>query len=178
MSEPLLQQLTSAATAIARLVPVDADQQAVVGFLVGAVYSLRRAIDLGFADRTGSKVVADYPQELQRIASRLASSSDLSDEQAWSSGFYFNSALNRIAALSECIGKYLHDRPDLTPNVRRQVNRFKHALDCVVREGRTVGLAEAVAAICSLTDIYASVLTAGRARKDDTTCDVQSLRSC
>jgi hypothetical protein len=81
MSEPLFQQLASAATAIARLVPADAEQQAVVGFLVGAVYSLRRAIDLGFADRTGSKVVADYTQELQRIASKLASSGDLSDEQ-------------------------------------------------------------------------------------------------
>jgi hypothetical protein len=162
MSETLFQQLSSAATAIARLVPADAEQQAVVGFLIGAVYSLRRAIDLGFADRTGSKVVADYTQELQRIASKLASSGDLSDEQAWSSGFYFNSALSRISVLNECIGKYLHDRPDLTPKVRREVNRFKHALDCIVGQGRTVGLTEAVAAICRLIDIYTSVLTAGR----------------
>jgi len=54
MSEPLFQQLASAGMAIARLIPADAEQQAVVGFLVGVVYSLRRAIDLGFADRTGS----------------------------------------------------------------------------------------------------------------------------
>jgi hypothetical protein len=162
MRETLFQQLASAATAIARLVPADAEQQAVVGFLIGAVYSLRRAIDLGFADRTGSKVLADYTQELQRIGSKLASSGDLSDEQAWSSGFYFNNALIRIAALNECIGRYLHDRPDLTPQVRREVNRFKHALDSIVRQGRTVDLAEAVAAICRLTNIYPSALTAGR----------------
>lgn len=159
MSERLYQQLASAARTHARLVPTDAAQQAIVGFLIGAVYSLRRAIDLGFADRTGSKIVPDYTQELQRVASKLSSSGDLSDERAWSSGFYFNSALHRIAALSECIGTYLHGRPYLTPDVRREVNRFKHALDRVVRDSRTVGLAEAVAAVCRLTDLYKSVLT-------------------
>ena len=152
MSPSLLQQLSNAATAAAELTPANEQEQAIVGFMLGAIYGLRRAIDLGFVDRTGAKTAPDYTQELQRVAHNLASKTDISDDHAWLSGFYFNSALHRIAALGERVSIYAGGRQDMTPKIRREVNRLKHDVDGLMA-GRSIGVPEVVSAVCGLTTV-------------------------
>lgn len=66
------------------------------GLALGVVYSLRLARDLDFRSRVGVVSGPDYGSELDAAGSAMASGDSLPRE--WLAGFYFNSALVRIAA--------------------------------------------------------------------------------
>ncbi len=61
-------------------------------------YALARAMILRFADRTGSALPASYPAELSGILADIGHG-QLPQDGQWLAGFYFNSGLQRLAAL-------------------------------------------------------------------------------
>jgi len=66
------------------------------GFTLGALYGLIKAEKLGYAHRTGPSLSTGYEAELNDI-SKIFSEGNVVDNGQWVSGFYFNSALQRIA---------------------------------------------------------------------------------
>jgi hypothetical protein len=67
------------------------------GFILGALYGLIRAAQLNYADRTGPALPTSYETELNEIAATLARGEAINEDQ-WLGGFYFNSAMQRLAA--------------------------------------------------------------------------------
>ena len=167
MEASLLQSLSNAAATTAQIAPSNQDERAIVGFLVGAIYSLRKALELGFFDRTGTSLSPEYTNELKAVATILTSSADLSDERAWLSGFYFNSGLQRIAAGSERATRHVFGgRMDICSELgatRGEVNRLKHEIDGLLN-GRSITPAKAVSALCALVDFCAFTIPVGKGK--------------
>lgn len=115
-------------------------------YLLGALYGLRLAVDLGFVDRRGP-AHPTYRPFLTKYVLDIVAVRNV--HKLWLAGFYFNSGIQRIAAtydriptLLEAPGRYAKDRMkkanQTTPYewnvVYREVNSFKHA-----PEGRAKG---------------------------------------
>jgi hypothetical protein len=152
-----------------------------IGYLIGAAYALLQAHRLGYL--YGDINDRAYANELRAVANALAEGqsatlvsgqralgerSDLSLPGSWLAGFYFNSALHRLAAAAERLGiggkRGKIAEPPLITQVRREVNRLKHCMSDEPRQesrgllpGRRVTtLPMAVDALCSLLDLCAS----------------------
>ncbi len=95
------------------------------GLMLGVVYSLRQAADLGFASRTGSCVGPDYSAELDETGAALVGHKQVPNH--WLAGFFFNSALIRIAAGSHRALRTLY---------RTNTGRFAELADRAVRENK------------------------------------------
>lgn len=128
MTKPTKQAVAEILGRLAEIKPRGRDEEAIYGLLVGALYGLRRAFDLGYVDRAGDGLPSDYYKELVRVACNLATTGDVA-ESAWLAGYYFNSSLHRFAPVGERLGKYAGDRQDLVPRVRKEMNRIKHDVD-------------------------------------------------
>ena len=152
-----------------------------IGYLLGAAYSLIEAQRLCYL--YGDIVDADYSKELRAVAVALADGkasalvigrrkfaegSDMSLPGIWLAGFYFNSALHRLAAAAERLGMHptkgdVAESP-LIAKVRDDVNRLKHRmLDQPDQEskgllpGRSVtSIPMAIDALSHLVDLCAS----------------------
>ena len=126
---------------MAKLPALGNNEQALLGFAVGAAYSLETAVRLGYA--VGATGGQQYLEDI-RSAARAVSQGKAPSTGEWLAGFYFNSCLHRLAALSERIGKYAAgEKWDLTPKVRRDVNHMKHDIDILLAEGREATLNDA-----------------------------------
>ncbi len=143
-----LAELRETAKKLSGISPSNKSEMGMMGFAVGAVYALRKAINYGFVDRTGQELPPDYTQELQRIAARLASTDELT-EIDWLSGFYFNSALKRLDGLNDRLDKYIGLQRDLGGTAREEVNRLMHDVSGVL-SGRTVTLSDAITVLSRL----------------------------
>jgi len=132
-------------------------QQGIVGLLQGIIYSIRRARELGFDSRSGS-VGDNYWRLLDDTSGRLEQGG--APDSFWLSGFFFNSAVIRIAAASHRALRLLfgvddgsfHDlanravaegRVTEAAIVRlrecyRDVNDFKHDADALLLSSRRV----------------------------------------
>ena len=84
----------------------------VKGLLVGSAFSLRKAHELGFSGNVGS----GYPDELNNIAEQIAAGK-LPEQGHWLAGFFFNSALLRIAAAHHILLKRMFGNIDKTRKV-------------------------------------------------------------
>jgi hypothetical protein len=109
-------------------IPAGKDAEALFGALGGSLYALRRAFDLGYEDRTGKRLPGTYREELYALFQQIAEGEPPRDGQ-WLAGFYFHSALRRLAAL--------YHRPSTLRRIERQdlsalrevshiVNNMKH----------------------------------------------------
>jgi hypothetical protein len=134
--------LTSLASRLKSLVPKNDEEIALVGFCVGAIYSLSEATRISDSGYSDEHLEADYPKVLMNEIETLSEGKVISDS-IWLSGYYFNSGLYRISALNERIDKYIGQQSDLARGVRREVNRFKHDVEGVLG-GRTVGMDDAL----------------------------------
>ena len=141
-------QLADTAERLSAVRMSNIDEMGIYGLLVGALYGLSKAVELGYVDRTGTSLPVDYSGELRRVAQGLVTSDEVND-RGWLAGFYFNSALTRLAPICERLGKYAGKREDLIPSIREEVNRLKHDTNGVLC-GRTVGLSDAVDAASML----------------------------
>jgi hypothetical protein len=107
-------------------------------YLVGALYGLKRAVDLGFVDRRGPSHPT-YRPFLTTYALDIVATREV--HRLWLAGFYFNSGIQRIAASYDRIPKLLDARgdrpsdrmknayttaPEEWHSVYREVNFFKH----------------------------------------------------
>src|ERR1700732_2736263 len=76
----------------------------ILDYTVGALYGLSRAVESGFVDRPAgwhNTYRPHLPQYVERILK------DESLNEKWLAGFYFNSAIQRIAACFDRIPKLL-----------------------------------------------------------------------
>lgn len=136
----------------------------VLDYVVGALYGLSRAVETGFVDRS-SNWHSTYRPHLPQYVGRIVKNEKLNEK--WLAGFYFNSAIQRIAASFDRIPKLLGASG---PNARsrmakvsaqkniawdkvyEEVNAFKHDIEGRA-SGRTVTLEEAVAALGEIVQL-------------------------
>jgi hypothetical protein len=90
-----------------RGVQVDDETVGLVGQLSGGIYAMQRALELEHEPRkvVGARRALSYRAELARCRNDLSRSD--TPTRAWLSGFYFHSALARIASSSDRITKKL-----------------------------------------------------------------------
>jgi hypothetical protein len=143
------------------------DEQAILGFLVGALYALRRSVELQYSDRTGSNLPTDYGKSLTGVAAELGVGSTTND-RAWMATFYFNSAVLRLSAAGDRMiglkvrarrrtGRGPVGRHNRTDPVRSDAEALKHPPGGLLK-GRSVGLREATHRLEELTDTLLNAL--------------------
>jgi hypothetical protein len=116
--------------------------------LVGAAYSLVQAINLSEGGYSDEHDLPEFHTLIRDAALSVADELPSIDPR-WEAGYFFNSAILRIAAVNDRLGKYLGDRRDLTPAVRQEVNRLKHDVPGILH-GRHVDLPGAIRALDAL----------------------------
>jgi hypothetical protein len=128
-----------------------------IDYLLGALYGLYRAQELGFRDRGGQQFSV-YRAHLANDALRIPKGQTVN--QLWLAGFYFNSAIQRLASAFDRIPKMLDAKKTSAADRMKEVNRDDYAhWEHVYREvndfkhkpvgryaGRGVAMADALAA--------------------------------
>ncbi len=159
----VVRSLQSTARKAASFAVPNVQEQALLGFLLGALYGLGRAIELGYEDRTGRSIDPRYSEELRGLLAGV-NKGQLPPDGQWLAGFFFNSALHRLTALYHRCLKVLMSGDEPAPKlaeqavraglvkrteinalatVHKEVNKLKHDTFGVLR-GRSVDLALAV----------------------------------
>ena len=135
------------------------------GLVLGVAYSLNHAAELGFSARAAIAAGPDYASELDEAASALLAGRSM--PRAWLAGFYFNSALVRIAAGSHRAlrvmfapskdtftilvdravseGKVVETEIGLLRQVYEDVNHFKHDGKAILLHNRKIETLEQAA---------------------------------
>jgi hypothetical protein len=126
-----ISDLVNMARRLSHLQAVTNEGAAAIGFMLGAVYALLRAAALSYSDARNTAGKLELQAEFARVAAALGSRA--SPEADWLGGFYFSSALMRIAALDERIGKMAGRKHHRAHKVRSLVNKLKHEPDAHVR---------------------------------------------
>jgi len=110
-----------------------------VAFMAGALYSLGRAIQCRFNDARMVPEMQPLATELVDVLSQIEQSKE--PPRPWLSGYFIDSAMMRIAALGERLGKQIGPAKPLGPEVPNAVNSMKHAVDAGITEGWEVRFA-------------------------------------
>jgi hypothetical protein len=136
------------AARLARLSARTEDEQALLGFALGAAYSIDRATQLG---APADFVVAEYGGELQSAAQAVADGDE--PPSGWFRNYYLNSAVQRLDALHERLGKFRgvrslggkHWRPAKyeAERIGDDVKQMKHDLGSFLKQGRRATLRDA-----------------------------------
>lgn len=129
-SDPAYASLASYARKVGKLMECavalpDADLIGCLDDLLGAIYSLILARELGFEDRT------DRPADEQAVLGRAAdiASGMLRSNGKWMAGFYFNGALFRVAGVFHRLLKLASGERGTRLNVhelKARLNRDRH----------------------------------------------------
>jgi hypothetical protein len=157
-----ISELVSTARRLGQLRTVTDDDTAAIGFMLGAVYALLRAATLQYSDARNAARKDVLQAEFTRVAGALGKGA--SPEPDWLGGFYFSSALMRIAALNERIDKMAGYRRDLAAKVRRVVNKLKHDSDAHVCGDWDIQFSEVVhvtSALCEGLEIIVAKRAGG-----------------
>jgi hypothetical protein len=113
---------------MSRIKPRDADEAALLAFIAGTLYSLAQGALLQFDD---SRMTPD----------------PLLAANPWLSGFYVDSAMMRVSALSWRTNERLKIKTDWAPKVRETVNQLKHDIDAGIEKGWQVRFADILSGI-------------------------------
>jgi hypothetical protein len=125
---------------------------ALIGFMLGILYALERAMRFNFRDERMNLNHDDERTEIKNTLEQLALGSD--PDERWLSGFYLDSAIMRLAALNERVAKYVemeHDHRE----IRRIVNKIKHEVDAGITSGWDFKLSDVLRAtddLCGLLE--------------------------
>lgn len=136
-------------------------------YLLGAIYGIHRAMDAGFAERPGTWD-STYRPHLVNYVEDIQQGRPLN--KYWLGGFYFNSAIQRLAACFDRIPKLLKATGNNARLRMAAVNTGKYEeWDAVYEElnfykhdpegrasGRKVGMIEAVSAFKQAVDLLDS----------------------
>ena len=152
----LIESLAALAERIKGLAPGNDEELALVGFVVGAIYSLLEATRISGEGYSDEHLEPDYPQIMMSQIDALSEGEVVADSP-WLSGYFFNSGLYRIAALNARVADYVGTRSDLAGDIREEVNRFKHHIDGVTG-GRNVGIREALEGLDKLVQSLATFM--------------------
>jgi hypothetical protein len=128
-----IQALQSLAQRVALLQPSTSDHIHLVAFTAGALYSLARAIQCRFDDSRMKPDLDEAPRELAKVLNRISASKE--PPNPWLSGYFIDSAMLRLDALGEKLGKKIGPRHPLGPEVPQAVNDMKHTPDARIAEG-------------------------------------------
>ena len=123
---------------IGSLHPKSDAQIANVGLMAGALYALERAVELGYDDTRSAPNPNGFAKEFREALGALSRGSPVPD--AWLSGFYFHSAIMRLAALNERLDR----AKDVAAKSRNSVNSLKHEADAHISGRRTIAFAQAL----------------------------------
>lgn len=159
--------------------PTDEIGKGLKGLMVGAVYSLRQAADLGFEYRDAQRLGPDYAVELDDVCNYLLSPTEKLLPDKWLAGFFFNSALIRIAAGSHRVLRMLLGGDDggfdnlamrvmcekgvdldticLLKSVYQDMNSFKHHRDKLLGKRRIKTLDDGIDAAEKLLKLIRKV---------------------
>ena len=148
--------LAAIANRLNGLAPANDEELALVGFAVGAIYSLQEATRISEDGYSDEHLDPEYPQTLMTQIASLSAGEEIADSP-WLSGYFFNSGLYRIAALNERVDKYIGSRSDLAGDVHHEVNRLKHRVEGVIG-GRNVGISEAQEGLEKLVESLATFM--------------------
>jgi hypothetical protein len=140
----LSRSIRALAVRIGGLQPKADEHIASVGFMAGALYALECAAELGYDDSRSNPEPANMATEFSSVLTAIGQGA--ATTLPWQAGFYFNSALMRLAALND----RLAGSNDVAGNVRRSVNLLKHQPDAHISGKRPITFAEAVSAAESL----------------------------
>lgn len=148
MSNPKdhLPTIRALAKRLAACKPTTDDHIAGLGFIAGALYALERAAGLGYDDSRSAPVPMSFAGDF--AATLAAIGKGAAHPQAWQSGFFFNSAIMRLAALNERL-----PANDVAKGIRRSVNLLKHHADAHISGKRPVTFLEAVTAAEDLSAV-------------------------
>jgi hypothetical protein len=141
--------------------------QAISGFVLGGLYALDRALDLGFVARSFAFRSASYQGELTRLAQGLFAGSERKPKK-WLAGFYVNSSLQHFAGAYHRLLRILTGKDHLSVpclvdiavaqghfsrsdvqalgEAHRDVNGLKHGPGGLLKRRRVSDIALAVAA--------------------------------
>jgi hypothetical protein len=146
MSEPIADaaMIRALAARLLKLTPRDSNQIALLGFMVGVLYSLDRAVAFGFTDQRMKLDPGVERAEHRRVLEALENHASL--DTPWLAGFYLDSAIMRLSALNERIDKYLGTNRDVAEKIRKVVNKIKHDIDAGVQSGWAVGFRDVLKA--------------------------------
>jgi hypothetical protein len=149
-------EISAVASILATLNTDIKEELSLLGTLLGALYGLQRAVELDFLDRTGSALPTDYTAELSDVARQIARGKVA--ESQWLAGFYFNSAIHRLAALNERLTKYVFgSKKDVCADLRKENNKFKHEIEGLI-SGREIDIPKAVSAVTKLAQVMKNVV--------------------
>jgi len=140
----MLSRLHEIANRLSKIHPQGNAEIAIVNLMAGAAYALHQAAELDYDDNRANPNPDASKQEFKRSAINI--SKGVSPEHTWLAGFYLNSALLRMAPISERINKHTHTEHDI-PKVHRLVNKIKHVSDAQIGQAWHVTLVDAVDAL-------------------------------
>lgn len=142
------------------LMHTDAQLNEPLDIVLGAIYALKRASELRYIDRQGA-LGQWYYNKVQELAMKASQGDEIKDSP-WVAGFYFNSALLRIAAAYHQVLKLITVKNETVAKLREsiadknkrmnldsvhdEVNKIKHNITGV-GPIRSVKMDQAVAAI-------------------------------
>jgi hypothetical protein len=175
MSEADLKQLARRTAVLTRELP---QYRAILDVIAGAIFAVFRARELQYKHRDGQ--LSD--KYLQNLAVRLERMAEgrLPQKHGWLAGFYFNSAIQRIAAAGEQLAGILKrlerqakqqgrvfDISNVLPalnQIKEEVNRFKHD-ETGLERGRDITPSSAVTALSEIVqtlEMYNEALKAAQ----------------
>jgi hypothetical protein len=136
------------------------DHLALVAFMAGALHSLTRAIQCRFDDARMTPDLNEALSELSGVLARVIRSA--APPRAWLSGYYIDSAMMRIAALGERLGKHLGVAHPLSSKIPDVVNSMKHDVDAGITLGWDAKFADVIKAAEDLWPLLAKAVPSSR----------------
>lgn len=128
---------------------------AILAHLVGQAYSLRRAAELSPEGYSDQRAHSDFGKRFLSTAKVVTSPPPLLD-RLWEAGYYFSSALMRIAAANVMIRNYAGDQADRSPEDSRNMRRIHREVEEVLA-GRYVTFDDAATAAWKLASAFLAV---------------------
>lgn len=100
---------------------------ALKGWAIGATYAVIKAVEFDFYERM---TWVEHANEYEEVACLLSEDKELKSKTAisWLAGFYFNSALLRIASMDEKTMNAFNGTGIISNRIRKQYNKIKHEI--------------------------------------------------
>lgn len=142
---------------ITAIEPRNHSEIALLGLMTGVLYSLGRAIELGFDDARMKREIDDEKTEIHHTLEAIRYDHALVD--AWLAGFYLDSAIMRLDTFYERISKYARVKCILAHEVHCTNKAIKHRTDAGLKEGWKIQFAEVLRSTEALCELLKKVLS-------------------
>jgi hypothetical protein len=176
MSKPdVTHELRRLAGALAAAHGTTQEHQAIRSFLLGALYSLDTAVQLGFLTRAQPGRSPTYEAQVTRLTRQLERGSGIS-RGTWLAGLYFNSSLQHLAgayhrllklvtgsdhSVVPCLvdigiaqGRFTSGDVDALNEVHKDVNDLKHSPVGLLRRRRVADIKKALRAAQQALELF------------------------